>query len=77
MQKNLTNMQNCAGTLLTKNSKVPLVIRKYFLITGGTQLKAKNIQDLLDKSQKNLNESMNQYISNPKRDFTYPKILMK
>ncbi len=70
MLKNLTNIQNCAGTLLIKNSKVPLVIRKYLLITGGTQLNAKIIRDLLDKSQKNLNESMNQYISNPDCDFT-------
>lgn len=70
MQKNLTNIQNCAGTLLIKNSKVPLVIRKYLLITGGTQLNAKIIRDLLDKSQKNLNESMNLYISNPDCDFT-------
>ena len=69
MQKNLTNIQNCAGTLLIKNSKVPLVIRKYLLITGGTQLNTKMIRDLLDKSQENLNESMNQYISNPDCDF--------
>ena len=48
---------------------MPLVIRKYLLITGGTQLKAKMIRDLLEKSQKDLNESMHQYISNPARDF--------
>lgn len=33
-------------------------------------MNAKLIRDLLDQSQKNLNESMNQYISNPNRDFT-------
>ena len=32
-------------------------------------MKAKIIQNLLDISQRNLNESMHQYISNPKRDF--------
>lgn len=58
------------GTLLIKNSKVPLVIKKYLLITGGTQVNAKTIRDLLDESQKNLYESMHQYISKPDRDFT-------
>jgi hypothetical protein len=40
------------------------------LITGGTQVNAKTIRDLLDESQKNLYESMHQYISKPDRDFT-------
>lgn len=70
MQKHLTNIQNCVGTLLIKNSKVPLVIKKYLLITGGTQVNAKTIRDLLDESQKNLYESMHQYISKPDCDFT-------
>lgn len=48
---------------------MPLVIRKYISITGGTQLNAETIQNLLDKSQKTLKESMQQYISNPERDF--------
>jgi hypothetical protein len=58
------------GTLLIKNSKVPLVIKKYLLITGGTQVNAKTIRDLLDESQKNLYKSMHQYISKPDCDFT-------
>ena len=48
---------------------MPLVIRKHLLITGGTQLKAKTIRDLLDESQKDLNNTKHLYISDSKCDF--------